>query len=67
MKRFLLLAGAGYYPSGGTGDWIIDSDSRHELESEIKTVGKFGCIYKNKEYDWYEIVDLDKHSLSEVD
>jgi hypothetical protein len=65
MKRFLLLAGANFYPSHGMGDWVAEADSYHEIESELVDLGRYkGCIYKNKKYDWYELVDLDKMSLS---
>lgn len=64
MKRFLLLAGNNYYPRAGTENWVAEADSYHELEIEISPQERGSCIYKNKTYDWYEIVDLDKHSLS---
>lgn len=64
MKRFLLLAGRHYYPEPGTADWVAEADSRHELEIEISPQERGSCIFKGQKYDWYEIVDLDKHSLS---
>lgn len=35
MKRFLLIAGDGYYPDYGTGDWVGCFETKEEAESQI--------------------------------
>jgi hypothetical protein len=36
MKKFLLMAGASYYPQGGTEDWIRCFETYEEAKSQVK-------------------------------
>jgi hypothetical protein len=59
MKKFLLIAGDGYYPSSGTGDWVGCFSSYEEAESKVEGVEKFTLITKGplkgqKEYSHTE-------------
>jgi hypothetical protein len=36
MKRFLLIAGDGYYPQSGDGDWVGMFETREEAEALIQ-------------------------------
>ena len=36
MKKFLLIAGAGYYPDRGTGDWIGCFNTYEEAQAQVK-------------------------------
>lgn len=64
MKYFLLIAGANYYPSGDTGDWIDTFETYEEAKAEISekenTYGMGRYTIRGREKDWYEIVDLRK-------
>jgi hypothetical protein len=62
-KPFLLIAGFGYYPSSGTGDWIKAFETYELAKSQIeeKVIHKeTRIIYlpDGATYDWYQIVDL---------
>jgi hypothetical protein len=35
MKKFLLIAGAGYYPQSGTDDWIGCFNTYEEAKSKV--------------------------------
>lgn len=60
MKYFLLIAGQGYYPKMGTGDWIACFETEEEAKSKVKDRGIYpsSCLIDGCEYDWYRIVDL---------
>lgn len=62
MKPFLLIAGEGYYPAGGTADWIACFETEEQAESQVEkiTQGKITTyrVQNNADFDWYEIVDL---------
>lgn len=63
MKPFLLIAGEGYYPAGGTGDWIACFETKEQAEEQVEKITSQGSItsyrVQNKaDYDWYEVVDL---------
>jgi hypothetical protein len=74
MKPFLLIAGDQYYPERATGDWVATFATEEEAKAEVSLENKeFGFrsklrppdrrtkpVYKirGREYDWYEIVDL---------
>lgn len=47
MKRYLLFAGYGYYPSGGWDDWIGDFDTVEEAQAA------------ERRGDWYHIIDTE--------
>ena len=51
-KPYLLIAGYNYYPSADTGDWIACYET---LEEANIVKDDFA---RNRDYDWYEIVDL---------
>jgi hypothetical protein len=53
MKRYLLFAGAQYYPCGGWDDLEGDFDT---LE-EAREAAKHSPIKLAPEYDWTQIVD----------
>lgn len=57
-KPFLLLAGANYYPSAGTGDWFGTFESYEEALDHYHTINIPNIYTANGEYDWYKIVDL---------
>ena len=53
MKRYLVIVGDQYYPSGGTGDWV----GCYETLGEAKMVA--GENIANAEHRvWHEVVDL---------
>ena len=54
MKYFLLIAGDNYYPSHRTGDWIGCFETYQEALNQIKD----RCVVRDREFDWYDIVDL---------
>ena len=62
MKYFLLIAGAGYYPRMGDGDWKQTFETREEAEAAVIEVLPYDNYdrYKidNGYYDWYKIIDL---------
>lgn len=60
MKYFLLIAGINYYPSSDTGDWKKTFHTREEAEAAVRKVPSrcFGYVIDDREYEWYEIVDL---------
>ena len=43
-KKFILFAGDGYYPVGGSGDFIAFGDTVEELQ----------LLYKDNEDNWSE-------------
>ena len=47
-KRYLIFAGADYYPAGGWGDFVGDFDTLEEAIAKAKTLGS----------NWKEIIDL---------
>lgn len=47
MKRYLLFVMAGYYPSGGWGDFVDDYDTLEEARVRASNAG----------LDYYQIVD----------
>ena len=53
---YLLMIGHNYYPAG-LYDWVACFKTLKEAKSQITIINK-KIIYKNNEYDWYEIVDL---------
>jgi hypothetical protein len=60
MKYFLLIAGQGYYPEIGVGDWKKTFHTKEEAKAAVKKVlsRHSGWIIDDREYDWYKIVDL---------
>lgn len=48
MKRFLLFAGADYYPQGGWSDLIQTFNSKEEALE----------YYATTTYDWFHIIDF---------
>ena len=63
MKKFLLIAGASYYPQSGTGDWVGCFDTYEEAEAQIKIDYSKGVerkLINGDEVDWYDIVDLEE-------
>lgn len=55
------MAGDGYYPRSGTGNWIGCFETMKEALEEVKTENK--STYSQYEingtgYDWYKIEDL---------
>lgn len=66
MKKFLLLAGASYYPGIKTDDWIGCFATREEAENAVikkepwKYEGETLKINGRGYIDWYEIVDIDE-------
>lgn len=62
MKYYLLIAGSWYYPSSSTGDWIdtfeTSEEAKHKVSAGIGLMGKDAFFIDNREYDWYEIIDL---------
>lgn len=50
MNRYLLFAGARYYPSGGFRDYVGSFDTIEDAESHGSNE-HFG-------YDWWQVVDL---------
>lgn len=60
MKYFLLIAGEGYYPKMGTGDWIACFETEEEAKFKVKSAGIYesSCLIGDREYDWHRIVDL---------
>lgn len=60
MKRYLLMAGANYYPGAGTSDWIECYETQSEAQEKVQEASELNCKYQinNCRYDWYEIIDL---------
>lgn len=48
MKRYLLFAGLIYYPSGGWGDFVCDSDDLDEIRIKARS---------DEDFQWSHIVD----------
>jgi hypothetical protein len=50
QKPFLLIAGAGYYPESGTGDWIGCYETEKEAleQVEFKEIHQYYSKGKNK-------------------
>lgn len=61
-KPFLLIAGETYYPSSGTGDWIGTFSSYEEALATVNESkgGYYPYLINGIDYDWYEIVNLEK-------
>jgi hypothetical protein len=63
MKKFLLIAGDNYYPSMGTGNWIYTFASYEEAKQQVSEIEPYRNRIRyrigNREYDWFEIVNLD--------
>ncbi len=64
-KPFLLIAGHNYYPGAGTEDWIGCFSTEESIMAIIKenhkiTYKLYRYTINECEYDWYEIVDLNK-------
>jgi hypothetical protein len=67
-KPFLLTVGDHYYPESGAGDWVGCFSSYEEAMAQIKLdnygaytrSGKLIGEGREKEFDWYEIIDLRK-------
>ncbi len=55
-KPFLLIAGDNYYPSAGIDDWVECFAKKEEAMSWIEENNKI----HGKQFDWYEIIDLNK-------
>lgn len=47
-KPFLLIAGEGYYPSSGTGDWIGCYETYDEAKEQVKFVEDHTYYTKGK-------------------
>jgi hypothetical protein len=63
MKKFLLIAGASYYPQSGTRDWVGCFDAYEEAEAQIKIDYSKGVerkLINGDECDWYDIIDLEE-------
>lgn len=62
MKYFLLIAGAGYYPKVGVGDWKKTFATKEEAEAVVEEINPNGYYERyrivDQFYDWYTIVDL---------
>lgn len=61
-KPFLLIAGEGYYPSSGTGDWIGCYETQKEAEEQVKFIEYHTYYTKGKKqgqiketYTTYEV------------
>ena len=53
IKRFVLMAGSVYYPSGGFDDYKGSYDTEHEARLKLEE-------WKKREYYyWYHIFDLE--------
>lgn len=37
-KPYLLIAGSGYYPESGTGDWVNCFETYEEARSQVETI-----------------------------
>lgn len=58
VKRYILLAGAAYYPNGwGDFQGAFDDCQEARLEGERLTSSPPGT-WKSPKEDWYEVVDL---------
>lgn len=49
MKRFLVFAGANYYPCGGWKDFYGSYDTKDEAQEAIA----------EQDFDWNEIIDTE--------
>jgi hypothetical protein len=67
MKKFLLIAGDGYYPSERTGDWVGCFETEEKAMEKVKIVdhvARTGIIYSSiyvdgEHKDWFCVVNLD--------
>lgn len=62
MKRYLLIAGATYYLSSGTEDWIACYESLEDAARQV-SIDERGYKIGEFTYDWYKIIDLSKWVL----
>jgi autonomous glycyl radical cofactor GrcA len=61
VKRYLVFAGAHYYPGGGWNDFIGSYDSEDAAEDEARSV-----LAKN-DYSWAQVVDSESETEVEFD
>ncbi len=60
MKKYLLIAGDEYYPSGGIMDWKGLFETREEIKIEVLSVKPPIYLINGERYEWFEIVDLER-------
>lgn len=65
MKRYLLFAGAHYYPSGGWRDLIGDFDSlKTAISHGTELYQPWEGMAPERKYDWYHVIDSE--TMNEV-
>ena len=62
MKRYILFAGAMYYPKGGWEDFEGEFDTYEEAREAVKKLP----IKLAPEYDWHQIVDTQTRMITRI-